>query len=89
MRRFIHIDQSLCTGCNQCQTAYEICPIFYEASGKHGQDVSRPGFLHCIYCYGDCTQECPQGAIMLVDTSGPHTVLCRDKNTNNFINMEE
>lgn len=85
MRRYIHIDLDLCIGCNACG---EVCDWFYESSGHYGRDHARPAFLHCIYCQGECTQACDQGAIMLVDTSGPHTVLCRDKNTNNFIQEE-
>lgn len=86
-RRFIQIDKDLCIGCNMCG---EVCDWFYQASGGYGKSKTRPAFLHCIYCQGECTQVCEQNAIMLVDNSGPHCVLCRDKNTNNFINdMEE
>lgn len=86
-RRFIQIDADLCIGCNMCG---EVCDWFAASSGQYGTTILRPAFLHCIYCQGECTQACNQGAILLVDTSGPHCVLCRDKNTNNFINdLEE
>ena len=86
MRRYIEIDTDLCIGCNMCDMT-EICDWFVISSGNYGQTNSRPAFLHCIYCMGDCVDTCDNGAIMLVDVSGPHKVLCRDKNTNNF--MEE
>ena len=84
MRRYIEIDPDLCLNCVNCG---EICDQFYEASGHYGKTNSRPAFLHCIYCMGDCVDTCDNGAIMLVDVSGPHKVLCRSKNKNNF--MEE
>ena len=86
MRRYIKIDTDLCIGCNMCG---EVCDWFEAASGHYGRSICRPAYLHCIYCYGDCTQVCDQNAIMLVDTSGPHVILCRDKKTNNFIDKEE
>ena len=79
-RPFIQIDETLCIECNQCK---EFCPEFEKASGS-----IRPAFLNCIYCLGDCTQLCKQGAIMLLIHCGPHIVLCRDKNVNNFMEEE-
>lgn len=80
--RYIEIDKNLCLDCVNCG---EICDWFYEASAHYGKTNHRPAFLHCIYCMGDCTQTCEQGAINLVDVSGPHKILCRGKNINNFI----
>lgn len=86
-RRYIQIDTDLCAGCNMCG---EVCDWFAVSSGQYGATTHRPAYLHCIYCMGDCTQACPNGAIMLIDASGPHMILCRDKKTNNFIeDMEE
>ena len=86
MRRYIEIDTDLCIGCNMCDMT-EVCDWFVVSSGNYGQNVHRPAYLHCIYCMGECTQKCDQDAIMLVDVSGPHKVLCRSKTINNF--MEE
>lgn len=84
MNRHIKIDTDLCIGCNICG---EVCDQLYEASGHYSKTEHRPAFLHCIYCMGDCVESCDQHAIMLVDESGPHTVLCRVKGQNNFINL--
>ena len=84
MTRFIQIDQDLCKACNACR---EVCDWFEASSGQYGISVHRPAYLYCIYCQGDCTQVCSHAAIKLVDNSGPHTVLCRDKNTNNFMEV--
>ena len=87
MRRYIEIDADLCIGCNMCDMT-EVCDDwFVVSSGNYGQKTHRPAYLPCIYCMGECTQKCDQGAIMLVDVSGPHKVLCRNKQINNF--MEE
>jgi MinD superfamily P-loop ATPase len=82
MRRYIQIEKDLCTKCNEC---VDVCDWFDWASGHYGEHIMRPAFLHCIYCKGACTVICDQNAIKLIDTSGPHVILCRDRLTNNFI----
>lgn len=81
VNRSIDILRNRCVECGSCAG---VCHTLDEARSRPKNTV-RPAFLHCIYCQGDCTEICDQNALRLIDLSGPHTVLCRDKYTNNFV----
>ena len=58
MNHVIHIDESLCTGCNSCAG---VCHRDLSAYNRNGKDT---GALECILCY-HCYAVCPQAAISI------------------------
>ena len=58
MNHAIHIDESLCTGCDTCAG---VCHRDLPAYNRNGNDT---GALDCILCY-HCYAVCPQAAISI------------------------